>query len=39
MIALHDGAPAEAKAALGMRSERLAGGVAVVMANDPTGGY
>ncbi|KRF45013.1 GCN5 family acetyltransferase [Terrabacter sp. Soil811] len=39
MIALHDGAPAEAKAALGMRSERLAGGVAVVTANDPTGGY
>lgn len=39
MIALHDSAPTEAKAALGMRSERVAGGVAVVMAGDPTGGY
>ena len=39
MLALHVGAPAEAKAALGMRSERVAGGVAVVMAGDPTGGY
>lgn len=39
MLALHDGAPTEAKAALGMRSERVAGGVAVVMAGDPTGGY
>ena len=39
MLALHDGAPAEARTTLGMRSERVAGGVAVVMAGDPTGGY
>lgn len=39
MLALHDGAPADARAALGMRSERVAGGVALVMAGDPTGGY
>jgi len=39
MLALHDGAPAEARRALGMRSARVAGGVAVVMGRDPTGGY
>lgn len=39
MLALHNGAPTEARRALGMHSERVAGGVAVVMAADPTGGY
>lgn len=39
MLALHDGAPDDAKAALGMHSERVAGGVAVVMGGDPAGGY
>lgn len=39
MLALNEGAPAGARDALGMRSARVAGGVAVVMARDPTGGY
>ena len=39
MWAMHVGAPEETKQALGMASRRVAGGVALVMANDPTGGY
>ena len=39
MWALHVGAPRETKRALGMASTRVGGGVALVMADDPTGGY
>ena len=39
MLALHDGAPAAAREALRMHSERVGGRVALVMPGDPTGGY
>jgi hypothetical protein len=39
MHAFEAGAPPEAQEALGMAQHRIAGGVALVMAADPTGGY
>lgn len=39
MLAMASGAPPEAQAELGMVQARIAGGVVLAMAGDPTGGY
>ena len=39
MIRLQEGAPAHVRAALGMASARIGGGVALSMRHDPSGGY
>lgn len=39
MFAFESGASVEVQRALGMSQTRLAGGVILVMAKDPTGGY
>ena len=39
MFAFESGAPAEVQRGLGMSQARLGGGVVLVMAKDPTGGY